>query len=209
VVVTNDGPGKMFGPDDITANALSVADAAPIANASAPASFTSAGPAGACTYASGLISCPGSLANGEVQSFTFRQTVNTGTPANTVIANTATVTDFVTGDSDDSGSASVTVSPSANLSITKSNGVDSALKGSTVTYTVNVTNNGPDSMTGAVVTDVVGAGLACPAANPVAITGSGVPAGSFTIANMTGTGITLATLNTGQSATLVYSCQVN
>lgn len=209
VVVTNDGPGDMFGPDDTTANALSVSDAAPTANASAPAAFTSSGPAGACTYTANTINCPGSLGNGQAQTFTFQQTVNGGTPAGTAIANTASVTDFVTGDSNDSGSATVSVSPSANLSIVKSNGVSSVVSGSTVTYTVVVTNNGPDSTTGAVVTDVVGAGITCPVGNPVTITGSGVPAGSFTIANLTGAGITLATLNNGQSATLTYSCQVN
>lgn len=115
----------------------------------------------------------------------------------------------MTGDSNDSGSASVTVSPSANLSIVKSNGVSSVVSGSTVTYSVIVTNNGPDSTTGAVVTDVVGPGITCPVGNAVTITGSGVPAGSFTIANLTGAGITLATLANGQSATLTYSCQVN
>ena len=209
VVVTNDGPGNMFGPDDTTANALSVSDAAPTTNVAAPTGFTSVGPAGSCTYTSGTITCPNSLANGQVQTFTFQQVVSGAAPAGATIPNTASVTDFVTGDSNDSGSASVTISPSANLSIVKSDGVSSALKGSTVTYTVVVTNNGPDSTTGAVVTDVVGVGLTCPAGNAVTITGSGVPAGSFNIGNLTGAGITLGTLGNGQSATLTYSCQVN
>lgn len=209
VVVTNDGPGNMFGPDDTTANNLSVSDVAPTANTGAPTGFTSSGPAGSCTYSSGTIACPSSLNNGQAQTFQFTQTVNAGTAAGATINNTATITDFVTGDSNDSGSASVTVSPSANLSIVKSNGVSSVVSGSTVTYSVIVTNNGPDSTTGAVVTDVVGPGITCPAGNAVTITGSGVPAGSFTIANLTGAGITLATLANGQSATLTYSCQVN
>ena len=209
VVVTNDGPGNMFGPDDTTTNNLSVSDAAPTANTGAPSSFTSTGPAGACTYTSGTISCPSGLNNGQAQTFTFQQTVNAGTAPGTTINNTATVTDFFAGDSNDSGAASVTVQPSANLSVTKTNGTTTVFKGSTITYTVTVTNNGPDSTTGAVVTDVVGPGITCPAGNAVAITGSGVPAGSFTIANLTGAGITLATLANGQSATLTYACQVN
>lgn len=209
VDVTNDGPGNMFGPDDTTTNNLSVNDAAPVANASAPTGFTSTGPAGACTYSVGTISCPGSLNNGQTQSFTFQQTVNAGTPASTLIQNTASVTDFVTGDSNDSSQATVTVSPSANLSVVKTNGVTNVTSGSTTTYTVTVTNNGPDTVTGAVVQDVVGAGVTCPAGNLVTITGSGVPGGSFTIADLIGAGITLATLNNGQSAVLSYSCQVN
>jgi uncharacterized repeat protein (TIGR01451 family) len=209
VVVTNDGPGNMFGPDDTTANALSVSDVAPIVNAGAPSAFTSSGSAGSCTYTAGTITCPGSLDNGQAQTFTFQQTVNAGTSAGTLIANTASATDYVTGDSNDSGSASVTVSPSANLSILKSNGVSSVVSGSTITYSLLATNNGPDSTTGAIVTDLPGTGITCPAGNLVTITGSGVPAGSFTVANLTGAGITLATLANGQSATLTYSCQVN
>ncbi|HMS20373.1 MAG TPA: hypothetical protein PKC46_07480, partial [Sphingorhabdus sp.] len=68
VNVTNDGPGNMFGPDDTTANALSVTDAAPTANASAPTGFTSSGPAGSCTYSGSTITCPGSLNNGRRHS---------------------------------------------------------------------------------------------------------------------------------------------
>ncbi|HMS20372.1 hypothetical protein, partial [uncultured Sphingorhabdus sp.] len=109
-----------------------------------------------------------------------------GTPAGTAITNNANVTDYVTGDTNDAGSATVTVSPSANLSVTKSNGASTVYSGSTITYTVVVTNNGPDSPTGAVVSDFVGPGITCPAGNSVTITGSGVPGGSFTIANLTG-----------------------
>ena len=125
------------------------------------------------------------------------------------IPNTASAVDYTRGDSNDSASATVTVQASADLTITKSNGVSSSFSGSSVTYSVVVTNTGPDPVTGAVVTDVVGPGLTCPGGNAVTITGNGVPGGSFTIANLTGAGIALGTLNPGQSATLTYSCQVN
>ena len=108
-----------------------------------------------------------------------------------------------------SNTATVTVNPSVDLQIVKSNGTSTVYSGSVVTYTLTVTNNGPDSATGAVVTDVPGAGLTCPASNPVTITGPGAPAGSFTIANLTGVGITLGTLGNGQSVTVTYSCQAN
>jgi uncharacterized repeat protein (TIGR01451 family) len=209
IVVTNDGPGDMFGPDDTTANVLSLSDVAPTANTGAPTGFTSSGSAGACSYASGNITCPGNLNAGQTQTFSFQQAVNASLLAGTSIANTATVTDYVTGDTNDSGTASVTVSPSANLSIVKSNGVSSVSTGSTITYSLLVTNNGPDATTGAVVTDLPGAGITCATGNAVTITGSGIPAGSFTVANLTGAGITLATLANGQSATLTYACQVN
>lgn len=438
VNVTNLGPGAMFGPDASVANPLIVTDAAPITNVSVPVSFTSTGPAGSCSYASGTITCPAGLAVAATQTFTFQQTVNAAAPAGAVVSNTASVTDYFAGDSNDSGSASftvtassnlvtaktrtsasatpavgqtvsyqitvtnsgpsaatnvsltdqlpagltaaagngavsqgsynagtglwtvgslangasatlalvgtvntgqggqtitntttaastpdqpdpsatgddlnetvavflpaivastdsasgingasgasnvvnvlgndtlnavqasvsnvtttitapasnagvtlnpatgnvsvaagtpagtytigyriceianptncanstatITVNPSADLRVVKSNGVSSVTSGSTVTYSVVVTNAGLDTVTGALITDVVGAGLTCPAGNAVTITGSGVPAGSFTIANLTGVGIALGTLATGQSATLTYSCQVN
>jgi uncharacterized repeat protein (TIGR01451 family) len=105
--------------------------------------------------------------------------------------------------------ASVTVSPSVDLVVAKTNGTTSVTSGDTTTYTLSVTNNGPDAAIGAIVSDAPGSGLTCPVTNAVAITGDGIPAGSFTIANLTGAGITLGTLASGQTATLTYSCQVN
>ena len=107
----------------------------------------------------------------------------------------------------------------ADLSITKTNtaGVngevdqadDTLTSGDTTTYTLVVTNNGPDTVTGAVVTDVIGNGLTCAPTNVVSISGDGVPAGSFTVADLTGAGITLETLADGESATFTYTCEVN
>lgn len=109
--------------------------------------------------------------------------------------NTATDTDSVT--------------PVVDLVITKTNGVTTLISGSTTTYTVTVTYDGPSSVTGALVQDTPGSGLTCLGTDPVTISGSGVPAGSFTISNLTGSGIALGTLASGQTATLTYSCKVN
>ncbi len=119
-------------------------------------------------------------------------------------------------------SATVTITvlaPSADLSITKTNtpGVntdidqasDTVTSGQSTTYTLVVTNNGPDGVTGAVVTDTPSSGLTCSAADAVTLTGDGLPAGTFTIADLTGAGITLGALLDGQSTTLTYSCDVN
>jgi uncharacterized repeat protein (TIGR01451 family) len=105
--------------------------------------------------------------------------------------------------------ASVTVSPSIDLVLTKSNATTSVTSGATTVYMLSVTNFGPDAAIGAIVSDVPGTGLTCPVANAVTITGDGVPAGSFTIADLTGAGVTLSTLSSGQTASLTYSCQVN
>lgn len=77
------------------------------------------------------------------------------------------------------------------------------------TYTLVVTNDGPDSVTGAVVTDTPGGGIICPATNAVTITGNGIPTAIFTVADLTGGGIVLGVLANGQSVTLSISCTVN
>jgi hypothetical protein len=67
---------------------------------------------------------------------------------------------------------------SADLVVTKSNGVTGVTKGSNIT---------------------------CPTANPVTVSSGG----AYTVANLTGAGITLGTLTNGQTVTLTYSCTVN
>lgn len=114
----------------------------------------------------------------------------------------------------------VTVAPlDVDLSLTKTNttgvngevdqAADTLTSGDTTTYTVTVTNNGPDTITGAVVTDTVVEGLTCSATDSVTISGDGVPAGSFTIGDLTGAGITLETLADGEVTNLSYTCDVN
>jgi len=86
---------------------------------------------------------------------------------------------------------------------------DTLISGDNTTYTLVVANHGPDSITGAVVTDIVGAGLSCTGMDVVSLSGDGVPSGSFTIADLTGSGITLGNLDDGDAATLTYACLVN
>ena len=52
-----------------------------------------------------------------------------------------------------------TISNSADLSITKTDSVDPVLAGSPLTYTINVTNNGPNTANDVVVTDTLPAGV--------------------------------------------------
>lgn len=102
----------------------------------------------------------------------------------------------------------------ANLSLTKTNtpglngevdqGNDTVAAGTNTTYTIRVTNNGPDPVTGAIVRDTPGAGLTC---STVTITGPGAPTGPFTMAQLAA-GITLGTLNANETAIVSVTCAV-
>ncbi len=115
--------------------------------------------------------------------------------------------------------AIITVAPTADLILTLTNtpGVnaevdqssDTVTFGNVTTYTLTVTNNGPDAITGAVATAAITSGLTCNAADAITITGSGAPSGSFTIGDLTGAGVTLGTLNNGDSTVITYNCTVS
>lgn len=76
-------------------------------------------------------------------------------------------------------------------------------------FTITVTNQSAQAITGAVVRERIGNGLMCPAENNIKIEGYGAPKGSFTLAVLISPGITLGTLPAGQSVTLTYSCQAS
>lgn len=77
-------------------------------------------------------------------------------------------------------------------------------------YTLVVTNNSTSAVAGAIVRDAPGTGITCPPGNAVSISGDGVPAGAFTVADLTSaSGIVLGSLGAAQSATLSFTCQVN
>lgn len=108
-----------------------------------------------------------------------------------------------------SATATINVTPTADLAITKTNNATVQTSGNSTTYVLTVINNGPDLVTGALVKDTPGAGLTCPAGNSVTVVVNGTPTGSYTMADLTGAGISLPTLLNGQSATFTYTCQVN
>jgi uncharacterized repeat protein (TIGR01451 family) len=105
------------------------------------------------------------------------------------------------------------VAASANLTIVKSIGAGPTMQGGTVTFTLTVTNAGPDAAPGVVVSDTLPAQLTLISATPSAGSCSGNPAivcnvgtinngGSATVtilATMTGTGSTtnIATVSSG------------
>jgi uncharacterized repeat protein (TIGR01451 family) len=104
------------------------------------------------------------------------------------------------------------ITAAASIVITKTDSKTIATSGGTNAYVVTLTNQGPSVANGAIVTDVVGAGLTCPGANVVTcsgeVNGAVCPAAS-TIATLTGVGITVATLPVNGALQFAYTCNVN
>ncbi|MEM1248644.1 MAG: hypothetical protein AAGK22_19860 [Acidobacteriota bacterium] len=167
-----------------------------------PAGVTLVSTTGCAEDPNGTPTCTlGTIAAGGSDSFT----VNVTAPvASGVVTNTATVSsaadDPVSGN--DSASESTTVSTSSDLSITKTDGVTSAVPGDSVTYTITATNNGPDDVTGATVTDTFPTGLTCTWTCSASAGSSCTAAGSGSISES-------VDLLNGGSATFVAACMID
>jgi uncharacterized repeat protein (TIGR01451 family) len=104
--------------------------------------------------ASGTVSCgvPVLLSSESVQ---FTLTVSVGNMASITNTASATTDSFDTNPANNSASVTTTVTPSADLAVTKSDAPDPILAGNNITYTINVTNNGPSDSLSVTLTDSV------------------------------------------------------
>ena len=129
---------------------------------------------------------------------------------NTAVLSNAAIGEIVS--TDNTSTVSTTLNCAASLVIAKTDSKAIATSGTTNSYVITLTNNGPSSADGVVITDLVGVGLTCPAANVVTCSvlagGAVCPTGPFTMANLTGAGITIATLPATGSVQLAYACTV-
>ena len=102
----------------------------------------------------------GTIAAGGMASYTVNVTApNASGQISNSVSVTSGVTDGTTGNN--STTETTDIDPAADLSITKTDGVTSAVAGESVTYTIMATNNGPDAVTGATVADTFPADLTC------------------------------------------------
>jgi uncharacterized repeat protein (TIGR01451 family) len=140
------------------------------------------------------------VANAETAAFTIVVQVGAATPATTIISNTASTTsDTPDGtQANNSKTATTTVTALADLSITKTDGVTSVVPGTSTTYTIVVTNNGPNSVTGASVADTFPASL-------TGVTFTSIASGGATGNTGSGMGNINDTVNMPVDATITYT----
>ena len=106
----------------------------------------------------------------------------------------------------DTDSVTPAATPTADLSVTKTNGVTLVSAGTTTTYTVVVSNAGPDAANGAIVTDPAAAGLTKTSVVCAAAGGATCPA-SPTVAQVEA-GLAIPALPFGGSVTLTIGATV-
>lgn len=151
---------------------------------------------------------------------TLSETFTTGNAGNYSISLACTGTTGLSGSSLTVGATDSNIvctyanrSVLAAMTITKTDSKTVATSGGTNNYVVTVLNAGPAAADGVVVTDVVGAGLTCPASNAVTCTvitpvSLLCPTGPFTIANLIA-GITVANFPANSELQFTYTCNVN
>ena len=122
--------------------------------------------------------------------------------------------------SNNSGSATASVTRSANLAITKTNTLNGVVAGQTTSYTITVANLGGFDVANAVLRDPAAAGLDCsaPPAPTCIVTPSpaggtcptaGAAAGQLSVANLQGaSGVVIPALNIGGTMNFLLTCQV-
>ncbi len=189
ITVSNAGPSNVTG--------ATVADTFP---ASLTASWTGVGAGGGSGPASGTgnINTPVNLPAGG--SFTFTVSAGIASSATGTLSNTATISapGGVTdpNPSNNSATDNDTLTPTADLSITKTDGVTNAPQGGAVTYTITVSNSGPSDVAGATVADTF----------PASLTGTwtGVGTGGGT-GTASGSGNIADTVNLPAGASFTYT----
>src|SRR2546428_28240 len=140
------------GPPTVTAGVL-VKD-------TIPANTTGSTSDSRCTIASGVMTCTTTAALTPSSSTTFNLTLAVAADyPGTSLTNTAPIDSIPATDptpGNNSASDTDTVNKSADLSISKSDGVTSVTAGSATTYTDPLTNNGPSTVpAGVVVKDTI------------------------------------------------------
>jgi uncharacterized repeat protein (TIGR01451 family) len=195
ITAANAGPSNATG--------ATVADTFP---AALTCTWTCAGTAGGTCTASGSGNINGTVNLPSGGSVTYTASCTISAAAAGTLSNTATVTapGGVTDPTPGNNTAtdSDTLAASADLSITKTDGVTTATPGGSVIYTITASNAGPSNATGATVADTFPAALTCTWTCAGAGGGTCTASGS---GNINGT----VNLPSGGSVTYTASCTIS
>ncbi|HKQ76044.1 MAG TPA: hypothetical protein VJ810_20285 [Blastocatellia bacterium] len=195
------------GPSD--AQMVTVTDPTPanttFVSATAPAGWTATTPAVGGT--GNVIFSRATAVAGLTATFTIVVNVNSATPQGTTITNTVTAASGTTDPNaaNNTAMATTNVLAQADLAVTKADSPDPVLAGANITYTLNLTNNGPGAASNTTVTDAVPANTTFVSATaPAGWTATTPPVG--------GTGnvvFSKATVGSGETATFTIVVNVN
>ncbi len=198
IKVTNAGPS--------TATNATVADTIAAAILNPTWTCAASGTGATCGAGSGVgniastVTLPANASATYIVSGVIDPTLAAGNLVNRVSVAAVGATD--TDPTNNSDTDTDTIVPTANLTITKTDGLTNAVPGEAVTYTIVVGNDGPSTATDAAITDTVPAAIMAPTWTCVA-TGSGA-----SCATPSGTGgviATTATLPANTTATITVS----
>ncbi len=187
-------------PAVIAANPVTVADTFP---AVLTCTWTCVGAGGGTCTASGSGNLNDTANLPASGSVTYTATCAIAAAATGTLSNTATAT--FAGDpntANNSATDTDTLTPQADLAITKTDGVTTATPGGSVTYTITASNAGPSNATGATVADTFPASLTCTWTCVGAGGGTCTASGSGNINNT-------VNLPSGGSVTYTASCNVS
>jgi uncharacterized repeat protein (TIGR01451 family) len=172
ITATNNGPDAVSGATVVDVLPAMLASATWTCSASAGGSCT---PSGSGNINDAAVNLP---VGG---SATYTLTAVVAAPATGTLSNTATVTapnGFTDPTSNNTATDVDTITPQADLALTKTDSPDPVSFGNTLSYTLTVTNNGPSAATNVTVTDAIPSGLEFVSASP----GCGVSGGVVTCA---------------------------
>jgi uncharacterized repeat protein (TIGR01451 family) len=164
LTASNPGPGVVSNiliQDAFPAGVATASWACAVQNAGSATLVTTS--CGATPTGSGNINTTVSLSLNATLRFNVTATLSNTFSGTLTNVGQATITLPVTdpNPADNIGTATTTVTPAANLTVVKTNGVGTVTAGTTTSYTVTVANAGPGSATNARVTDPVAPGLNC------------------------------------------------
>jgi uncharacterized repeat protein (TIGR01451 family) len=193
IVVTNNGPSTVAG--------ATVSDTFPgILTGVTFTSVAAGGATGNTAAGAGSISDTLNMPSGSSVTYTVNATIQSSATGS--LTNTATVTAPASvvdpTPANNSATDIDTLSPTADLSITKTDGSATEVPGTPVTYTIVVTNNGPSDANGATVADTFPAEL-------TGVTFTSVAAGGATGNTAAGAGNISDTLNMPSGSSVTYT----